>query len=70
MESCLSWGYLINRRPPFAEKVLRTVKDVAEYLDARQQERNANERITYDCYRKIRKDGIDRINAELGILVA
>lgn len=73
-ECCLSWGFLINRRPPQAEKVLRTVKDVAEYLDARQQEKNAQfdtgERITYDCYKRTRKAGIDRINAELGILVA
>ena len=74
MDCCLTWGFLINRRPPKAKKVLRTVKDIAEYLNARQQEENERlgieERITYDCYKKTRKAGLDLINAELGLLVA
>lgn len=59
----LSWGSLVKRRPE--KKVLKTVKDVAEYLDS-----IIEGGVNYDCYKRTRRAGIDRINAELGILIA
>lgn len=62
---CISWGYLVNRRPPESKKILKTVKDVAAYLDE-----IVEGGVSYDCYKKTRQRGIDKINAELGIFVA
>ena len=60
---CITWGYLVNRRPPSEkgekQKILRTIKDISEYLE-----------VSYDCYKKTRQRGIDRINAQLGVLIA
>lgn len=56
---CVSWGYFLDRRPPEAEKTLKTAKDIAEYL-----------KCDYDDYKTILQSGIDRINAELSFLEA
>lgn len=56
---CIAWGYLLDRKPEGAEKPLKSVKLIAEHLG-----------INYDCFKKTRKNGIDRINAELGFLIA
>lgn len=59
---CITWGYLINRRPPSDKEkqpILKNTKLIAEYLE-----------VNYDCYKRTKQRGIDRINAELGVFIA
>jgi len=66
---CITWGHLVDRRPKDSKKVLKSVRDVSEYMDSCLKELN-RPGIDYDCFRKQRQRGIDRINAELGYLIA
>jgi len=59
-QSCVfKWEWYINKRPENALATLRTGKDVAEYLG-----------VEYECFKKNRQRGLDRINAELGLFIA
>lgn len=53
------WQYLIHTQPEKADRRLNTGKDVAQYLG-----------VNYDWFKKTRQRGLDRINAELGCLIA
>lgn len=53
------WQYFIETHPEKSETRLNTGKDVARYLC-----------VDYECFKKARQRGLDRINAELGCLVA
>lgn len=53
------WQYLIETHPKKSETRLNTGKDVARYLGT-----------DYEWFKKLRQRGLDRINAELGCLVA
>lgn len=55
----LAFGYLIMRRPPESKKIMKTVKDVAEYIE-----------YEYESFKKARQRGIDRMNAQLGVIIA
>lgn len=67
---CITWGVLLNRKPGEEKKVLRTVRQIAEFLNENKKALEVEKEITYDCYKKSRQRGIDRINAELGVFVA
>lgn len=53
------WQYLINTQPEKSTKRLLTGKDVALFL-----------RVDYETFKKQRQRGLDKMNAELGCLIA
>lgn len=66
-QAMFAWEAAMNKKPEHCNRYLRTGKDVVAYLI---RYCKCFEGRNYDWFQKTRRRGLDRINAELEVLIA